>query len=211
MYVHLVGALAHPSWEARRLMDLGDRWADGAGRTLAADAASPAALIMFPSEGGLVATAPSATITCRETVEVLYSHFYIQDTGGAWLDDASLPQPAPPEDGDLVLAGPDWISILSGAQDHVAGIQLEVWEREPPPQPADWEVSADFELTCSTGTVVPVAVMMGPSEEEVTVGLPGVYHGRMYSRGRGLARDALLAADSIPDGTEEYVVQFWGV
>ncbi len=155
-----------------------------------------------------MATSASATTTCRETVEVLYSHFYLQDTGGAWLDDDSRPQPGPPEDDELVRTGPDWVSILSGAQDHVAGIQLETWEREPPRQ-EDWEVSADFELTCTTGNIVPVAVMMGPSEKEVALGPSGTYRGRIYSRGRGLARDALLSADSIPDGTEEFLVQFW--
>ncbi len=146
--------------------------------------------------------------TCKETVDVLYSHFYLQDTGGGWLDDDSLPPPSPPAGDELTATGKDWVSIVSEAQDHVAGIQLEAWSAEPPRR-EDWEVSADFQLTCTTGNIVPVAVMMGPSEEEIIVGPPGTYSGRVYSRGREDTRNARETGLEIPDGLEQYLVQFW--
>ncbi|WP_241831788.1 hypothetical protein [Parafrankia soli] len=118
---------------------------------------------------------------------VVYGHFYIQDKGVSWFHDSSQPEPGPPEDDDLVRTALDWISIVSAAGDHVAGAQLEAWDWEPQRQD-DWEVSADFEFTCTTGNVALVAVMMGPSTEELIIGAPGTYRGRVYSRGAGGCR-----------------------
>ncbi|MCK9928845.1 hypothetical protein MXD62_16945 [Frankia sp. Mgl5] len=146
--------------------------------------------------------------SCRDTVEVVYGHFYIQDKGVSWFHDSSQPEPGPPEDDDLVRTALDWISIVSAVGDHVAGAQLEVWDREPQRQD-DWEVSADFEFTCTTGNVALVAVMMGPSTEELIIGAPGAYRGRVYSRGREDAEAALETADEVPEGTEQYLVQWW--
>ncbi|CAJ62940.1 hypothetical protein FRAAL4298 [Frankia alni ACN14a] len=65
--------------------------------------------------------------------------------GQAWLDDDSLP-PSPAEGDELTATGKDWVSIVSEAQDHVAGIQLEAWATEPPRQ-EDWEISEDFQVS----------------------------------------------------------------
>ncbi len=153
-------------------------------------------------------TAPTGpTSRCKETVDVLYSFFYLQDGGQTWLDDDSLP-PSPAEGDELTATGKDWVSIVSEAQDHVAGIQLEAWATEPPRQD-DWEISEDFQVVWSTGEIAPVAVTMGPSEEEIIVGPPGTYAGRVYSRGREDTRNAREAGLEIPDGLEQYLVQFW--
>lgn len=108
-------------------------------------------------------TAPvRPTSSCKETVDVLYGFFYLQDAG----------------------------------QDHAAGIQIEAWSSEPPRQES-WEISEDFQVACTTGEIAPVGVTMGPSEEEIVIGPPGTYAGRVYSRGR---QDTRRAREEAPSG-----------
>ncbi len=146
----------------------------------------------------------------EDKIEVEYSQFMVKDEGLAWVENPDVPSPEPPLGlDDLVTAGTDWICIGSGAQDHTASARLEAWSGEPQRQDG-WELTEDFNFTCTTGRLFLDTLTMGPAsvEDRLTLGSPGRYRGRAYSRGRWEARDA-SASDEVPEGTEKHLIQFW--
>ncbi|MDT3439319.1 MULTISPECIES: hypothetical protein [unclassified Pseudofrankia] len=156
--------------------------------------------------------ADSKLLTSRsDSVQVDYSIFYIEDEGEAWFDSA-LPQgavpPEAPADDELVRTGLDWISIASNVNYHVAGVRLELWRGEPPQQD-DWEAHADVAFSCTTGNVYLSGTGGTQSEEAFELGGPGTYHGRVHSRGREEAREALGTSGEVPERMEQYLCQFW--
>jgi len=153
-------------------------------------------------------TSPSLLAGLDSKVEVEYSQFHVEDEGSAWLRDDSIASPEPPDEGELVRAGTDWICISSGAGDHTASARLEAWSGQPELQQG-WEATADFTFAATTGRVFLNSLTMGPSSEDtLLIGRPGTYHGRVYSSGRREAREASQHGD-LPEGLEHYVIQFW--
>lgn len=152
---------------------------------------------------------PTLLTAYDDRVEVEYSQFRVQDEGSAWLGNDDVPSPEAPDVDDLLTSGTDWINIGSGTQDHTASARLENWSGEPERQ-AGWELTKDFDFTCTTGRIFLNSLTMGPSSpgHRFILGSPGRYHGRAYSRGRQEAEDAFELGD-VPEGTERYLIQFW--
>jgi len=143
----------------------------------------------------------------EEQVEIDYSQFHIKDEG---YSDGEMPVPDAPGPGQLLAVGTDWVAVGSAVQYHLARVRIEAWDAEPDSQHSEWEVSDDFEFTCTTGRLALVTVAMGPvSDETITVGPPGTYRGRAYSKGRDEAAGQFEDRDEVDEGTEQYLIQFW--
>ncbi len=151
--------------------------------------------------------APQAVLD--EKVNVEYRQFFIKDEG--FWEAEETPDLEGPADGGFLSTGPDWIVVVSGAEYHVAAVRIEAWTTAPDRQGEDdWELSADFEFTCTTGELGVETLTTGPaSEERITIGPPGKYHSRAYSKGRDDAAGQFADRDEIDEGTEQYLVQFW--
>ncbi len=150
--------------------------------------------------------------TYEDEVDVEYSQFLVKDEGVAWHTDPTIAEPEPPAGADdLLKAGVDWICMGSNAQDHTARVCLESWSGEPARQDG-WELTEDFAFTATSGKLYLDTVTTGPASatQGLTLPSPGRFQGRAYSRGRTEARQALGEAYDVPDGTEIYLIQFWG-
>ncbi|SNQ51833.1 conserved hypothetical protein [Frankia canadensis] len=155
---------------------------------------------------------PALLAAYEDEIDVEYSQFLVKDEGMAWLTDSNLAAPEPPLAADeLLRTGVDWICVGSNAQDHTAHARLESWRGEPGRQDG-WELTEDFDFTATSGRLLLDTLTTGPAsvDERLTLPSPGRYRGRAYSRGRADARQALAETFDVPDGTETYLIQFWG-
>jgi hypothetical protein len=157
----------------------------------------------------MASTAPQAVLD--EKVNVEYSQFYIKD--GGFYSQEEWPDIESPAGDELLTAGSDWIVIGSGAEYHIATVRIEAWATAPSRQgDGAWELSADFGFTCTTGGLGVETVTTGPaSDDRITIGPPGKYHGRAYSKGRDEAQGQFMDRGEIDEGTEQYLIQFWPV
>jgi hypothetical protein len=140
-------------------------------------------------------------------IGVEYSQFYLLDHA---ITDLPTPRWNPPQ---WVQAGENWVAFLSGGQDHYASVQLQAWDREPPPTQQAWDLITDVSFLARSGTVRLWALTMGPSGDELQLGPPGRYHLRAHCRGREAVRRALdditAPAATLPVDIEAYLVQLW--
>ncbi|MDT3439318.1 MULTISPECIES: hypothetical protein [unclassified Pseudofrankia] len=151
---------------------------------------------------------PAPQAVLDEKVDIEYRQFFVKDEG--FYEAEETPDLEGPADGEFLSTGADWIVIVSGAAYHVATARIEAWETAPSRQDDAWEISSDFQFTCTTGRLAVVTVTMGPaSEDGITIGPLGKYHGRAYSKGRDEAQGQFMDKYEIDDGTEQYLIQFW--
>ncbi|MFI1884861.1 hypothetical protein [Streptomyces jumonjinensis] len=127
-------------------------------------------------------------------------------------DDEGVPVRWPEErdmGGGFLIAREGRIDLESAGHTHQAVMTVEVWDGEPPAEvPGEWEEQAEAELFSRSGELVVWAVTMGPDEEVVELGQPGV-RWRVRVRCGGRARVAELAPLDVVEGIEVYLVQLW--
>jgi hypothetical protein len=150
---------------------------------------------------------PKLLASHRDTVQVDYSLFYIEDEETPWFGDDTAEPPEAPAEGELARSGRDWITIGSNVNYHVAGVTLELWDSEPTP-PDHWEVSTEVDLPATKGRIY-LNNTSGTSSETYELDGPGTYHVRISSRGRDEAQEALSTSGSVPERMEQYLIQFW--
>ncbi|CAO5257765.1 conserved hypothetical protein [Frankia sp. AgKG'84/4] len=155
---------------------------------------------------------PELLAAYEDEIDVEYSQWLVKDEGMAWLTNSAVPAPEPPLAAEeLLRVGVDWICVGSNAQNHVARARLESWRGEPARQDG-WELTEDFDFTATSGKLLLDTLTTGPASvtERLTLPSPGRYQARAYSWGRTEARRALAETFEVPDGTETYLIQFWG-
>ncbi|MGW1769635.1 hypothetical protein ACWCQL_37025 [Streptomyces sp. NPDC002073] len=148
-------------------------------------------------------------LVARDEVQVAveFHAFALQEE-----DDMEVRTPFP-EDRDESAA--EFLTVYDGRLDfesaghtHEAALTAEVWSGEPPVNAAEsWEVQGEAEIASVTGTLS-VETMSGVGEGRVKLGRPDtLWKVRAYCSGR--AEVARLAAVGVPEGVEQYLVQFW--
>ncbi|MFJ3019557.1 hypothetical protein ACIPH4_01165 [Streptomyces tendae] len=142
----------------------------------------------------------------RVRVLVDYYGLCLQDADDAWLP-AMFPEGFAA--GDFGTEMPGRIDLTSaGHTQHVAAT-AEVWEHEPPLLEGPWDKTATARIECRSGTLR-LWSMGGPGLEDITLpSAPATWNARIFCTGRQEA--AAASRDGVPDGVEQYVVQFWPV
>ncbi len=128
------------------------------------------------------------------------------------LDVDSCPNPWPqgPMPPDVaVWAQPNRVDFRSVGEDHVASVRFEAWDEEPDEPDGEWTDRDDVTVPLSSGKVKLWALTDGPSAHSFRAGPPGqLYALRVWSRGQDEMLTLVHEGLEIPDGTEQYVLQF---
>lgn len=127
------------------------------------------------------------------------------------VDVAACPNPWPagsmPAD-ETVWAQLNRVDFRSVGEDHTAAVRLEGWAGTPADPAGDWDTE-EVELVLTSGEVQLWTLTGGPSAHTLRVGPPGHrYLLRVSCRGQDSVLELALAGLPVPDGTEQYVLQF---
>lgn len=148
-----------------------------------------------------------ARLIHRLTTETRVHHgsFDLLDEGGP----RSLPRQAG-SGGALLRAGDNTITALSATLGvHYAGVDLEVWEGEPPPANGEWRPAGSATLRLSSGEVEVNPLVEGDDTEMLIIGPPGTYALRASVCGHDAIDEAVRAGTAPPRGIERWLFQFW--
>jgi hypothetical protein len=132
------------------------------------------------------------------------------------LDVAGTPSPWPqgpmPPDAD-VWVQVNRIDLRSTGEDHEAAVRLEAWDRPPEPPGGDgwseWTDDGEAEVAFTSAEVQLWTLTSGPSGSALVLGPPAYVYGlRVFCRGHDVVAELTHDGLDIPDGTEQYVLQF---
>jgi hypothetical protein len=128
------------------------------------------------------------------------------------LDVAGCPKPWPTGPMPPVLtvwAQVNRVDVRSVGEDHVAAVRLECWDSAPTAPDGDWDDHEEVRLPLTSGEIRLWALTDGPSPQAFRAGPPGhIYAVHVWVGGRGKVLDLQHEGKEIPDGTEQYVLQF---
>ena len=101
------------------------------------------------------------------------------------------------------------VDFRSVGEDHLAAVRLEAWDAAPRDPAGAWAGHEELIVPLTSGEVTLWALTDGPSPHAFRAGPPAHLYGlHVWSRGQDdlltLVHDGL----DVPDGTEEYVLQF---
>ncbi|GGQ85091.1 hypothetical protein [Streptomyces flaveolus] len=143
-----------------------------------------------------------------QRVRVLADYYglCLQDADDSWLP-AVFPQDFIA--GDFGTPRPGRIDLTTAAHTQHVGVTVQAWEDEPPLLEGSWDKTAKARIECRSGTLR-LWSMGGPGLEDITLpSAPATWNTRIYCTGRQEA--AAASRNGVPDGLEQYVVQFWPV
>lgn len=109
------------------------------------------------------------------------------------------------EDGRLLLAGPEAVLLSSAGNDFYPDVHLEVWDREPPAPPGNWELvdSASF-----SAPSLQISLTGVNGSEYADLPVPAVrLNLRAACRGRDQVAD--MYDQAFFHGVETWVIQIW--
>lgn len=136
------------------------------------------------------------------------------------LIDAAGPEPGDPDPSETVLfgedwvrAGPGWLALGSGGQDHLASVRLEAWAgRELPDTDQDWERSTEVQVQFRSAQVRLSRFTGGPSGQILQLPPGPDYRAQVHVRGRSQAAQAHLQTartGELASGLEHWVVRIY--
>ncbi|WP_395942721.1 hypothetical protein [Brevundimonas sp.] len=139
------------------------------------------------------------SLTRRFDVFADYFQFYVCDAAYT-TDTASL---WVPETVDRMLAtGPDLLGVGT-ARNMLVPVELQVLDREPSPDPDDWDGMLDCGLSLHSGALIVFGCTEEPAEAERIPVPAGDYGARVSCAGLDtLSEDGL-------DGDDRYRIQLW--
>lgn len=140
---------------------------------------------------------------------VEYNRFNLIDSAG--------PEPGDPDPSETVLfgddwvaAGPGWLALGSGGQDHLAAVRLEAWARTPPATRDSWERSAEVPVRFRSARVQLSRFTGGPSDQILQLAPGPDYRAEIHVQGRSQAAQAHLAipqTGQLPSGVERWLLR----
>lgn len=127
---------------------------------------------------------------------------------GLWTQDPTVRfDDEPAQDGPFGSASGARLVMHSAGHTHTAGFRAEVWDEAPPQMPGLWEQQAEARVDVPSGRLQ-LWTYTAMTVNEIDLGVTGrTWHVRVYAKGRGQVRE--LAQHGVPEGVEQYVVQFW--
>lgn len=149
-----------------------------------------------------------ARLIHRLTTETRVHHgsFDLLDEGGP----RSLPRPAGAAGEGPLRASDNTITVLSATRGvHYAGVDLEVWDGEPPAAGDGWRPAGCATLRLSSGEVEVNPLVEGDDTEMLIVGPPGRYALRASVRGQDTIDEAVRTTPAPPHNVERWLFQFW--
>lgn len=111
---------------------------------------------------------------------------------------------------ELVSAQHGRVDIKSGGHTHTARFTIEVWDA--PPEPDDsvsWEATGEAELDSATGQLE-FHTAGGPDKNGIDLGIAN-RRWRLRAHVVGQEEVAVLAEQGVPEGVEQFLLQFWPV
>ncbi|MFD5099845.1 hypothetical protein [Streptomyces albidochromogenes] len=141
-------------------------------------------------------------------IEVDFFGFGLQEVDDRFVP-VGYPEGRVPE--AFLTAHPGRIDVESGGHTHTAAMTVEVWNAEPPSADGReaWEAQGQARILSASGELALWAAA-GPMTESVRLPEAGrEWQVRIYCVGREEVRR--LAEQSIPEGVERYLAQFWPV
>lgn len=153
---------------------------------------------------------PSAAIgVVDQLFMVEYNRFNLVDAAG--------PEPGDPDPSgtilvgaDWVAAGPGWLALGSGGQDHLAAVRLEAWAGPPPATTESWDRSTGVPVRFRSGRVQLSRFTGGPSEEVLRLAPGPDYRAEVHVRGRARAAQSHLEmarTGELPAGIEQWLLR----
>jgi hypothetical protein len=129
------------------------------------------------------------------------------------VDSCPTPWPQGSMPPDLTVgAQVNRVDIRSVGEDHAAAVRLEGWDSAPAAPDGDWDDHEEVRLPLTSGEVRLWTLTDGPSPHVFWAGLPGhLYAVHVWARGQDDVLELQHEGEDIPDGTEQYVLQFHAV
>jgi len=128
------------------------------------------------------------------------------------LDVTSCPRPWPqgPMPPDLaVWAQVNRVDFRSVGEDHTVAVRLEAWDDTPDDPDGDWDSHEEIQLPLTSGEIQLWTLTDGPSPHTFRAGPAGcLYTVDVWSRGQGDVLQWQSEGEEVPDGSEQYVLQF---
>lgn len=138
--------------------------------------------------------------TQHVSAEVMFYALWMQDVGASFDD-----EPAP--DVSFGTSDRGRVAIPSGGHSHTADFNAEVWDEEPPAAPGPWDEVAQTQIDAPAGDVR-LWTYGAMTQPDISLGRSGLmWNVRVHVRGREEVRR--LAELDVPEGVEQYLVQFW--
>ncbi|MEU7213874.1 hypothetical protein AB0B06_36470 [Streptomyces sp. NPDC044989] len=127
---------------------------------------------------------------------------------GLWMQDAAVSfDDEPAQDAPFGSVSGARLVMHSAGHTHTAGLRAEVWGDVPPQLPGPWEQQAEARVDVPSGRLQ-LWTYTAMTMDEIALGVTcGTWRVRVYVTGRGRVRE--LAQHDVPEGVEQYVVQFW--
>ncbi|MCZ1005433.1 hypothetical protein O1L68_00120 [Streptomyces lydicus] len=140
-------------------------------------------------------------------VEVDFYGFCLQE-----VDDTQVPLEYPEgrKRGAFLSVHEGRLDVESAGHTHTASLTAEVWDAQPPGEDgrADWDEVGEAHIHCSSGELALWGVAGGPMETCLHLSeVGGTWQVRVFCVGREEVRR--LAQEGVPEGVEQYLVQFW--
>ena len=144
---------------------------------------------------------------------VEYNRFNLIDVAG--------PEPGDPDPSESILfgadwvaAGPGWLALGSGGQDHLAAVRLEAWAGTPPDTEQNWERSTEVLVRFRSARVQLSRFTGGPSEHILRLPPGPDYRAQVHVRGRSRAAQAHLETartGELPSGLERWLLRIYAI
>ncbi|MFB6756316.1 hypothetical protein ACFCX6_35965 [Streptomyces sp. NPDC056353] len=127
---------------------------------------------------------------------------------GLWMQDSTVSfDDEPAQDAPFGSASGARLVIHSAGHTHTASFRAEVWDEAPPQMSGLWEQQAETRVDVPSGRLQ-LWTYTAMTMDEIALGMTGrTWHVRVYAKGRDQVRE--LAQHDVPEGVEQYVVQFW--
>ncbi len=147
----------------------------------------------------------------RGVTTITYGLLYFQEACGNlvdWSDDPLMEGKKVITSGYL-SEGDGYLRVESSGHTLLAGVEIQAWNREPPLELTEWEISADASLKLRSGFIIAYGMDGEAIGEDLVVGPAGaISNVRVYSRGRRRLREIHDDFD-FDEIQEEYLAQFW--
>lgn len=147
-----------------------------------------------------------------DEVLVDYGLFALIDVDGPPEEEEDVGWPFGEELPEWVQAKPNAVCFRSREMWHYPWVRLEAWEQEAPPVRGIWDETCEVSFTSTSGRICLYVLAGEVSRHVFTLGPAGrAYHLRAFRRERQEERNAARKESGIPQGTEQYLLQFWPV
>lgn len=159
--------------------------------------------------------------TDHQTLLDVVDELFIVEYNRFNLIDAAGPEPGDPDPSETILfgedwvsAGPGWLALGSGGQDHLASVRLEAWAGTPPDTEQEWERSTEVQVSFRSARVHLSRFTGGPSEQILQLPPGPDYRAQVLVRGRSRAAQAHLdtvRTGELPSGLERWLLRIYAV